>query len=279
MKYWKQYWKEKLSLTIKIKFMKNISVYVLNADKLQEDLESSKENIIKFGKKYSLEEFETCFNVPSEFGGVHQENQWIAFVEEKPEITYNSIYSKVDLWIDRNLNFIPLDVYRTILNSEIGYIPCYSNDENNLIDFWRYDKTYKEKQKIVEEYFYEFPPENEITELIESKLDDIIDEEDFKEWLIEQDVWESYKSDIDNDNEPTWGTVFEFNSGISEEFILNPALKNGFIVMEESEHFNICLGFNGGGYDFYESHWVPLWLELYGSEEEKLFFKNRNNGI
>ena len=51
--------------------MKNISVYVLNADKLQEDLESSKENIIKFGKKYSLEEFEMCFNVPSEFGGVH----------------------------------------------------------------------------------------------------------------------------------------------------------------------------------------------------------------
>ena len=133
--------------------MKNISVYVLNADKLQEDLESSKENIIKFGEKYSLEEFEMCFNVPSEFGGVHQENQWIAFVEEKPEITYNSIYSKVDLWVDRNLNFIPLDVYRTILNSEVGYIPCYSNDENNLIDFWRYDKTYEQKQKIVNEYF------------------------------------------------------------------------------------------------------------------------------
>ena len=259
--------------------MKNINVYVLNADKLQEDLESSKENIIKFGDKYSLEEFEMCFNVPSEFGGVHQENQWIAFVEEKPEITYNSIYSKVDLWVDRNLNFIPLDVYRTILNSEIGYIPCYSNDENNLIDFWRYDKTYEQKQKIVNEYFNEFPPENEITSLIESELDDIIDDEDFKEWLLQQDVWESYKSDRDNDNEPTWGTVFEFNSPVSEDFILKPALKNGFIVIEESEHFNICLGFSGGGYDFYESHWVPLWLELYGSEEEKLFFKNRNNGI
>jgi len=62
---------------------------------------------------------------------------------------------------------------------------------------------------------------------------------------------------------PMWGYVFVPENSLDREWIKNNAekvAKLGFIVYETDE-IGVYLGINGAGYDFYEHHWVPLYLE------------------
>jgi hypothetical protein len=58
-----------------------------------------------------------------------------------------------------------------------------------------------------------------------------------------------------------WGTMFTFGESLDEEWALNnkEILKECGIVAYYSETLGVVFGIDGGGYDFYESHWIPLY--------------------
>lgn len=65
---------------------------------------------------------------------------------------------------------------------------------------------------------------------------------------------------------PMWGTLWTFGDSIDEEWAngeyLGPHLQDmadcGFRIYEQ-EDFGLIFGIDGCGYDFYESHWIPLY--------------------
>jgi hypothetical protein len=63
-----------------------------------------------------------------------------------------------------------------------------------------------------------------------------------------------------------WGTLFECNDGFIADEIrerLKEVQNIGFIVLDDFDELNLCLGVAGAGYDFYSAHWQPLY-ELLG---------------
>jgi RNA polymerase subunit RPABC4/transcription elongation factor Spt4 len=62
---------------------------------------------------------------------------------------------------------------------------------------------------------------------------------------------------------PMWGTMWTFGENIDAEWVrdhggLEAMQECGFWVYDD-EDLGILFGINGGGYDFYEGHWVPLY--------------------
>lgn len=60
---------------------------------------------------------------------------------------------------------------------------------------------------------------------------------------------------------PMWGTAWTTGCVLDEEWIKNNIdvmKKCGFDVYE-SEELGVFFGINGAGYDFYDSHWIPLY--------------------
>jgi hypothetical protein len=67
---------------------------------------------------------------------------------------------------------------------------------------------------------------------------------------------------IENDDLlPMWGTMWTFGSNLDEEWArdnLEIMAKCGFRIYE-SDELGIYFGIDGAGYDFYKSHWLPLY--------------------
>jgi len=60
---------------------------------------------------------------------------------------------------------------------------------------------------------------------------------------------------------PMWGTMWTFGESLDEDWArenIEIMESCGFRVYE-SEDFGIILGIDGAGYNFYESHWIPLY--------------------
>lgn len=60
---------------------------------------------------------------------------------------------------------------------------------------------------------------------------------------------------------PMWGTMWTFGERIDEDWALNNLeiiADCGFRVYE-SDELGLYFGIDGAGYDFYESHWIPLY--------------------
>lgn len=61
---------------------------------------------------------------------------------------------------------------------------------------------------------------------------------------------------------PMWGTMWSFGESIDDWWVERGGLKAmancGFRVYEQ-EDFGYIFGIDGAGYDFYESHWIPLY--------------------
>ena len=74
-----------------------------------------------------------------------------------------------------------------------------------------------------------------------------------------------------------WGTMWSFGDGCDDWWLEE---KNGIELMSqcgfriyESEEFGYFFGIDGAGYDFYESHWIPLYkargLQWHETETEE----------
>lgn len=106
---------------------------------------------------------------------------------------------------------------------------------------------------------------------------------------IEDDI---YKIEFDNGTEikcesndfeverddylPMWGTMWSFGDScddwwLEEDDGINKMSECGFRIYE-SEEFGYFFGIDGAGYDFYESHWIPLYkvrgLQWHNTEKE-----------
>lgn len=60
---------------------------------------------------------------------------------------------------------------------------------------------------------------------------------------------------------PMWGTMWQFHENIDEEWARNNIdVMNelGFTVYDSD--YGLFFGIDGAGYDFYESHWIPLYI-------------------
>ena len=60
---------------------------------------------------------------------------------------------------------------------------------------------------------------------------------------------------------PAWGTMWAFDDICDIEWCqghLEEMKECGFRIYE-SEDWEYVFGINGGGYDFYEAHWIPLY--------------------
>ena len=61
---------------------------------------------------------------------------------------------------------------------------------------------------------------------------------------------------------PMWGTMWSFGESIDDWWVERGGLKAmancGFRVYEQ-EDFGYIFGIDGAGYNFYESHWIPLY--------------------
>lgn len=93
----------------------------------------------------------------------------------------------------------------------------------------------------------------------------------------ERDEWEDYHDSY----LPMWGTMWQFHDSADigwvdfrynddEETGLEALSRCGFRVYE-SEKYGYFFGIDGGGHDFYEAHWIPLYeargLQWHESEE------------
>lgn len=83
------------------------------------------------------------------------------------------------------------------------------------------------------------------------------DYDDFNEITpyTEEEIEEIY------DTFPMWGTMWSFGDSADEWWLENNLEKMkecGFRIYE-SEDYGYVFGIDGAGYDFYESHWLPLY--------------------
>lgn len=62
---------------------------------------------------------------------------------------------------------------------------------------------------------------------------------------------------------PMWGTMWQFRDSVDDYWLENmggvQALTNCGFRVYESYEFGYFFGIDGAGYDFYESHWIPLY--------------------
>ena len=111
------------------------------------------------------------------------------------------------------------------------------------------------------------------------------DQEDAELLTVRNEEGEEYEineDDIELERDsslPMWGTMWAFGDGIDDSWLKHEFGADGLRLMAdcgfriyESEDWEYVFGIDGCGYDFYESHWVPLYkargLHWHKEEEE-----------
>ena len=71
---------------------------------------------------------------------------------------------------------------------------------------------------------------------------------------------------------PMWDTVFEANDTYLNDKLLGlveELAEIGLYLLDGFDELNCCVFVQGGGYDFYEAHWIPM-FQLLGWIPERL---------
>ena len=62
-----------------------------------------------------------------------------------------------------------------------------------------------------------------------------------------------------------WGTMFSFDHPLDNEWLDDPdnlqTMADCGIRVYRQEDYGYIFGIDGAGYDFYEAHWVPLYIK------------------
>ena len=155
---------------------------------------------------------------------------------------YNTIREACEEWVNR-MNFIPMSVVGKLVEANW-------EDMHEITPPCVGDRVYIWEEK---EYGNILETNNDIytVELESDSKNVYLSREDFE---------------VDKEScFPMWGTMFE-PEDIDKDWILGNYCEShlqevancGFRIYE-SEDFGILLGIDGAGYDFYESHWIPLY--------------------
>lgn len=161
-----------------------------------------------------------------------------------------NIKEACQLWVQRDMNVISQSIFqKAFIERERGI-----DEFREITPPSVYDRVYcdnGESGYITETITNE--DENEIKYKIKLDNDDeiVLDDSEFE---VEHD-----------DILPMWGTMWQFDGMIDNDWLDDSENRQkmadcGFRIYETDED-GIFFGIDGAGYDFYESHWIPLYKE------------------
>lgn len=184
---------------------------------------------------------------------------------------------KVSDWVNTKFNFIQLDVVETMANNDLQEYIVEPDFSDSLLDYLEDS----DEITIIEDYCNS----NNISD-VKKRVDNYVAhkgamDESFKECIDED--WEGflafteneYMDDInefieEQENYPLWGTLFEFRDGFyNNDDTTKIILESGCGVVEDLDGFNNLIFMKSAGHSFYGAYWIPIYLALYPSEEEK----------
>lgn len=248
---------------------KETVVYVLKRNKFEKP---TTEEIIKHGKKFSLKDYQEAINENVICSGNFEIN-FVYFSQENKSPDHHMLRREVEIWFERTFNYIDQEVMKSSYGEDYHLYQekILDKTERWLKDYWLYDIQNQNKQDLIDSYIQENNLSKKESKAFKNLSDDeILEHEDFIEWLKEQREFESYLDDKRDDNYPMWNTLFEFRHQPSQEQI-DILMDSNLVVIEESDYFNVTIGVAGAGYDFYDAHWIPLYLSFY--EDRKKFYE------
>jgi DNA-directed RNA polymerase subunit RPC12/RpoP len=131
---------------------------------------------------------------------------------------------------------------------------------------WELEITPAEKKYVCDncseefdrDYFENHAEENEYGDKLCPSCDEVDDD---GERLVDAYIVEEEESEYREYGLPMWGTMWTFGSSFDEEWAKNNLYEMyecGFRIYE-SDELGVFFGIDGAGYDFYESHWTPLY--------------------
>lgn len=163
---------------------------------------------------------------------------------------YKTLSEACHAWVNE-MNFIPTEVIEKLSHNGSYIVELTPPTVGDRVYIFDDEEAGKTGEVVGTKYDGE-------ADLYEIKLDD----EPNNPHVISSDSFE-----VERDSFlPMWGTLFGFKDTTDEEWIngehLGPHLQEvadcGFRIFE-TEDFGVLLGIDGAGYDFYESHWCPLY--------------------
>lgn len=180
--------------------------------------------------------------------------EWLSQFEAKPTSAEleRELYSNTEKWVNSNFNFIQKDVYEKMCDDMLfEYIRQAEQDADFFSDYFdNYD--------LWDEY-HQYLKDNEEEDTAESR----------KTFAEDETIYfDDYINQKQDDNYPMWNTLFEFRHEPNEK-VIQACLDAGFGVIEGLDDFNTTLFVSGCGYSFYAQHWIPTWLNLPWTDNEK----------
>lgn len=153
---------------------------------------------------------------------------------------YNTIKEAAQAWVNE-FNAIPYGVVEKLVK-----VSDYT-DINEITPPSKYDRV----------YVFNVSEWGDITEYNEENDTYIIELDNGDKMELEEDNFEVEKDGY----LPMWGTLWAFSDSCDNWWIgenLQTMADCGFRIYE-SEDYEYIFGIDGAGYDFYESHWIPLY--------------------
>jgi hypothetical protein len=171
--------------------------------------------------------------------------------------------AEVSAWIDRNFNFIPLEVVELTARELAGRELYECIRSRSIEDVISDIEGSSDWDSLVEDARAALDPDLEGLE---------ISDEEIRQWILENKEGEvrdaAQEAGYEDSNYPMWSTLFEFAEGASND-LLEKAGEAGFGIAEGVDPFGPLLFVSGCGYSFYASHWIPLYFKLFSHEAEK----------
>ena len=156
-----------------------------------------------------------------------------------------TIKDAATLWVQRDMIPIPISV--------VEKLSAYSdyNDFAEITPVSTYANVWSNSQQ----------ESGEVVKIYENEDGDEVILVDFNGDQIECNRYDLSREE--HEALPMWGTMWCFADPLDKEWIeheenMTKMAECGFRLYE-SEDYGIVFGIDGAGYDFYESHWVPLY--------------------
>ena len=157
---------------------------------------------------------------------------------------YDTIKEAAQAWVNE-FDSVPHDVVQKLMNvsnyNDITEItPPAINDRVYVFEPYESDERHG--------YITGYDEEDDVY---------VIELDDRTEVKLESDEFEVQY----DDGLPMWGTLWALSDGCDKHWLgenLQSVANCGFRIYE-SEDYEYLIGIDGAGYDFYESHWIPLY--------------------
>jgi len=184
------------------------------------------------------------------------------------------LYKEVNIWVERNFNFIQVDVLNKYTDENLVEYILYPSPEDEFYE-WLTNHDVVEKIKSWNENFNE---KDYLSSIHNGKsyhdafieIESVNAWDEFREFCLEEYVDEINDFIYEQENYPMWNTCFEFRDSYRNNYEDNLlVMKLGMGVISGLEDFNDIIFMKSAGHSFYSDYWIPLYLELYPDEKEK----------